>query len=124
LRRLLEEHPDVTAMVAPQDQSVIGVLKAAQVKGKRIPDDLSVIGMVSELMSEMATPPLATISFPAEEMGTVAARMLIDRIDRGRLTPEQVLVRPELTVRGSTGSPCSMKRATGRSIGHGPGPRA
>ncbi len=96
---------------------MIGVLKAAQATGRRIPDDLSVIGMVSELMSEMATPPLTTISFPADEMGTVAARMLIDRMDRGRTTPEQVLVRPELTVRGSTGSSRGTARATRRSVG-------
>jgi DNA-binding LacI/PurR family transcriptional regulator len=123
-QRLFEEHPDVTAMVAPQDQSVIGVLKAAQATGRRIPDDLSVIGMVSELMSEMATPPLTTISFPADEMGTVAAGMLIDRMDRGRTTPEQVLVRPELTVRGSTGSSRGMGRATRRSVGTRQGDRS
>ena len=116
-QRLIEEHPDVTAMVAPQEQSVIGVLKAAQARGKRIPDDLSVIGMVSDPMSEMATPPLTTISFPAEEMGENAARLLIDRIDRGRTTPEQVFVRPELTLKGSTGSPRDMGRADRGPVG-------
>ena len=117
-QRLLEEHPDVTAMVAPQEQSVIGVLKAAQARGKRIPDDLSVIGMVSELMSEMATPPLTTISFPADEMGTVAARMLIDRIDRGRRHPSR-----SSSARSSRSGAARGARGTARAtaVRSGPG---
>lgn len=99
---LLDEHPEMTALLAPQEQSVIGILKAAQARAMRIPDDLSVVAMLAELMSELATPPLTTIGFPADEMGGVAARMLLDRLDHGRTSPEQVLVRPELTVRGST----------------------
>ena len=59
------------------------------------PTTLSVVGMVSEPMAEIATPPLTTISFPADEMGDVAARILLDRVVRGRTAPEQVLVRPD-----------------------------
>lgn len=102
-QRMLEEHPDITALVAPQEQSVIGVLKATQRRAMRVPADLSVIGMVSESMSEMATPPLTTISFPADEMGSAAARMLLGRIERGRPASEHTFVRPDLTIRGSTG---------------------
>lgn len=104
-QRLLEEHPDITALVALQDQSVIGSLQAARALGLRIPDDLSIVGMTSEPMAEMATPPLTTVSFPEREMGRTAARMLLDVLDRGRTTPEQAFVKPELTVRGSTGGP-------------------
>jgi len=103
--RLLDDHPDVTAFIAPQEQSVIGVLKMAQARGMSIPADVSVVGMVSEPMGEIATPPLTTIGFPADEMGSVAARILLGRLDGGRSAPEQILVRPELTVRGSTGRP-------------------
>jgi DNA-binding LacI/PurR family transcriptional regulator len=104
-QRLLDDHPDITALVAPQEQSAIGILKAAQARGTRIPDELSVVAMLSESMSELATPPLTTIGFPADKMGGEAARILLDRLDHGRTDPEQMLVRPELTVRGSTGTP-------------------
>ena len=103
--RLLDEHPDITALVAPQEQSVIGALKAAQARGMRVPEMLSVVGMVSEPMAEIATPALTTINFPADEMGDVAARILLGRVVGGRTAPEQVLVRPTLTVRDSTGKP-------------------
>ncbi len=101
--RLLTEHPEVSAFVAPQEQSVIGVLKAAQAHGLRVPADLSVVAMLTESVAELATPALTTIGFPADELGTVAARMLLDRLDRGRTEPEQVLVPSRLVVRGSSG---------------------
>ncbi len=100
--RLLDENPGVTALIAPQELSVIGVIKAAQSRGIRIPEQLAVIGIAGELLAEVATPPLTTISFPAEEMGEIAARILLKRIDAGSGQPEQVYVEPTLTVRGST----------------------
>jgi len=103
--QLLDEHPDTTALVAAQEQSVIGALKAARVRGMRVPEVLSVVGMVSEPMAEIATPALTTINFPADEMGDVAATILLGRVVGGRTAPEQVLVRPTLTVRDSTGTP-------------------
>jgi DNA-binding LacI/PurR family transcriptional regulator len=104
-QRLLDANEDVTAFIALQDQSVIGLLRAARARNLHIPDDLSIVGMVSELMAEMSTPPLTTISFPADEMGRTGARLLLARMGRGQAVAEQVLVPPELTVRDSTASP-------------------
>jgi len=101
--RLLEENPDVTALIALQEQSVVGIIKAAQASGTRIPDELSVIGIVGDSMAEVATPPLTTISFPAEEMGERAARILLERIDHRLAAPQQAYVEPTITIRGSTG---------------------
>lgn len=101
--RLLDEHPDVTALIAPQEQSVIGVIKAAQSRGTRIPEELSVIGIVGDSMAEVATPPLTTISFPAEEIGGLAARILLERIELDLAAPQQAYVEPTITIRGSTG---------------------
>jgi DNA-binding LacI/PurR family transcriptional regulator len=104
-QRLLERHGDITALLALQDQSVIGLLKATRARALRVPDDLSIVGMVSEPMAEMATPPLTTVSFPADELGSIGARMLIDRLDRNQPSAQQELVRPELTIRSSTAHP-------------------
>jgi DNA-binding LacI/PurR family transcriptional regulator len=103
-QRLLDAHEDISAFIALQEQSVIGLLKAARARDLHIPDDLSIVGMVSEPMAEMSTPPLTTISFPADEMGRTAARLLLERMDRGQARAEQVLVPPGLTVRDSTAS--------------------
>jgi LacI family transcriptional regulator len=104
-RHLLKEHPDITALTALQDQSVIGAVKATRALGLRVPGDLSIVGMVSDPMAEIATPPMTTVRSPADEMGRTGARLLLDRMVRLQAEAEQVLVRPELTIRGSTANP-------------------
>jgi LacI family transcriptional regulator len=103
--RLLDSHPDLTAMIAPQQQSVIGVLKVCYTRGIIVPRDLSVVAVLSDPMSELATPPLTSINFPAEELGRAAAQILVDRLDRGVTEVRQVFLRSELTVRGTTAQP-------------------
>jgi DNA-binding LacI/PurR family transcriptional regulator len=94
-----------TAVIAPSEKAAIGILQAAYAAGVVIPRDLSVVAMLGEGASELATPPLTTVSFPADEMGRTAAELLIGHLDRGDRTARQVLVRPTLTVRGSTAAP-------------------
>ena len=105
--RLLDDHPEVTAVIAPQELSAVGVLRACHARGMTIPHDLSVIAMIGDSMSELATPPLTTINFPAEELGRTAARNLVDRLDSGDATLRQVFIRPGLTVRGTTAPPAA-----------------
>jgi len=103
VQQLLAENPPLTAIVTPQESCVIGVLKAIRARGLRVPDDISVIGLLNESMSELATPPLTTISFPAAELGREAARILLGLLAGTLTTPQQILIRPDLIVRGSTG---------------------
>jgi DNA-binding LacI/PurR family transcriptional regulator len=105
--RLLDDHPEVTAVIAPQELSAVGVLRACHARGLTIPHDLSVIAMIGDSMSELATPPLTTIDFPAEELGRTAARTLVDRLDGGDATARQIFVLPGLTVRGTTAPPAA-----------------
>jgi DNA-binding LacI/PurR family transcriptional regulator len=100
---LLTEHPDITAIVTPQEIGVYGVIKAIQAKGLQVPDDISIIGLFNEEMSELIVPPLTTIDFPAHEMGAEATRILIGQMTGELSDTRQVLLRPELTIRGSTG---------------------
>lgn len=61
--------------------------------------------MLSEMSGELATPPLTTLAFPADELGRSAARMLIGMLTQGEPAGEQLLVRTELRVGGSTAAP-------------------
>jgi LacI family transcriptional regulator len=63
---------------------------------------MSVVTVLSDPMSELATPPLTSINFPAEELGRAAAEILVDRLDNDITESRQVFLRPELTVRGTT----------------------
>jgi DNA-binding LacI/PurR family transcriptional regulator len=103
--QLLDAHPDLSALIAPQEQSVIGVLKVCYARGITIPRDLSLVAVLADPMSELSTPPLTTIPFPAEELGRVAAQILVDRLDREDPAPRQVFLRPALAVRGTTAPP-------------------
>lgn len=100
---LLTDHPGMTAIVAPQEIGVPGVLKAIQASGLRVPEDLSIIALFNDSMSELITPPLSTISFPAHDMGYQAARILIGHMTGELTEPQQVLLRPELNIRRSAG---------------------
>jgi DNA-binding LacI/PurR family transcriptional regulator len=99
----LNENPHLTAIVTPQEHCVIDLLKAVRAQSWRVSDDISIIGPLNESMSELATPPLTTIRFPDAELGLEAARILLGHLDGTLTTPQQVLIRPELMVRGSTG---------------------
>jgi len=107
--RMLECHPEVTALIAPSDLSAVAALRATQTRGLRIPDEVSVIAILGEMSGEIATPPLTTVAFPAEEMGSEAARILIGKLARSGPPVEQVLLKTELHVRGSTSAPRTAK---------------
>lgn len=100
---LLAQHPEITALVTPQDSGVPGILKAIAAQGLRIPNDISVVGLLDESIAEMTTPPLTALSFTSKELGFIAVDLLIDQLDDGDTEPQQVLVQPQLHVRGSTG---------------------
>ena len=103
LLHMLTAHPGMTAVIAPQEVAVPGLIKAIQARGLRVPEDISIIGLFNDAMSELITPPLSTISFPAHAMGYQAARILIGQMTGELTEPQQVLLRPELNIRGSTG---------------------
>jgi len=100
---LLGEHPDITAIVTPQEIGVSAVLKAIHSKGLQIPKDISIVGLLTESMSELITPPLTTISFPQHDMGYEATKILVSQLTGESTTPQQLLLKPQLIVRGSTG---------------------
>ena len=74
---MLREHPEITAIVTHQQLGVNRILKVIQSKNLRIPEDISVIGILNKSISEMITPPLTTINFTSHDMGYEAA----DKID-------------------------------------------
>lgn len=101
--QLLAEHPQITALVTPQDLGLPGILKAVTALGLHIPDDISIAGLLDEAVAEMTTPPLTALSFYSREMGEAAVDMLVAHLNDDSLPPQQLLIRPQLHVRGSTG---------------------
>ena len=94
-----------TAVFAGNDLIAIGAICAAAEAGLRIPADLSIIGFDDIALAAYTNPPLTTVAQPMNETGRLAARMLIDRIERPSRPAQRELVKPSFRVRQSTVAP-------------------
>jgi LacI family transcriptional regulator len=102
-RELLESATDLTALVAANDMLAVGCYGALDELDLRCPGDVSVIGFNDMPFVDRLRPPLSTVRFPHSQVGTEAARLLIERIDTGEGSPVKILfLAPELVIRGST----------------------
>jgi DNA-binding LacI/PurR family transcriptional regulator len=102
---LLTRGGDFTALVAFNDISAIGAIRAFMNHGHRVPEDISVVGFDDIQGAAFHNPSLTTIRQPLQQMGAVAARILLQRI-RGQATfPDVVPIHPELVIRESTCPP-------------------
>ncbi len=102
-KALLATGADFTAMYVSNDIMALGVLQALRSEGLRVPENVSLVGFDDAQFATAIDPPLTTVRKPRSQMGTEAARMLLERIDRGDSVPEEHVVLPtKLIVRGST----------------------
>jgi len=92
-----------TAIVCGSDLMALGAVHAAHDLGKQVPDDVSVVGFDDSPLIAYTDPPLTTVRQPVSDMGTAAAQALVSEIRGVRTTRSELLFRPELIVRGSTG---------------------
>lgn len=100
--RLLEDHPDTEAIYAGNDVMAVGALKAAQRMGKRVPEDLLIMGFDGIDWTEMVTPEISTMAQPIEEMGRQAAKLLLQQIEEGVTAPAKTVLHASLLTRQST----------------------
>jgi LacI family transcriptional regulator len=93
-----------SAVFAGSDYPAIGAMHAALAAGCRVPDDIAVVGMDDIEMSAHIHPPLTTVRVHYEEMGKVAARLLLDYMTHLPEQPRREVIAPELIVRASCGA--------------------
>lgn len=74
---LLSAEPRVTAVFVLNDMMALGALEAARAAGRRVPDDLSVVGFDGIPFSALANPPLTTVAQPIRQLGERAAELLL-----------------------------------------------
>lgn len=100
--KLLDQHPEVTAIFAGNDVMAFGAVRASLDRGLRIPEDLSLIGFDNIEFSSIIHPPLTTIHQPKYEMGQAAVEILLRLAgDKARRTPESRILGVELIERQS-----------------------
>lgn len=108
--RLVESGVEFTAILAATDEVAFGAVSALRSRGRRIPDDVSVVGMDDVPMAAHADPPLTTVRVPARELGSAAWRLLMAN-DCADDAGDEGCVPFELVVRGSTAPPGGSPRS-------------
>ncbi len=91
-----------TAIFCANDITAISVLRLLRKKGLRVPADISLMGADDIPMSSVVTPSLSTVSVPKGDMGRLAIRVLIDRINKMHRLPMKIFLPYKLIIREST----------------------
>ncbi len=94
-----------TAIFASNDVSAFGVMEAVRDHGKRIPDDVSIVGFDDIPQAAQVNPPLTTVRQPLEQMGRQAARMLLEIMEDPERPVGRLELPTELVIRNSTATP-------------------
>jgi len=103
---LLLERDRATAVICFDDHVALEVIRELYARGRRIPEDMSVVGVDDlALVAEYAAPPLTTVKLPFEGMGEAAGELLLRRLESPGREFEHVILNEELVVRASTAPP-------------------
>lgn len=102
-RRLIESGRPFTGIFAQNDQMAVGAIRALRESGRRVPGDVSVIGFDDIPLASYFDPPLTTLRQPLEELGSLAARLLVEMVLDPARPPAQVLIPARLIERASCG---------------------
>jgi LacI family transcriptional regulator len=104
MQALLSIRPRVDAVFAANDPAAIGAMKAIWDAGRKVPEDVAVIGAGDIAMGDMLRVPLSTVSWSRDEQGRAAAQLLLDRIDGGgrQARPQRIVIPPRLVARQSS----------------------
>lgn len=101
----LARRDDVSAIFVGGDQMALGVLRAMSEAGRRVPDEVSVVGFGGIPEGEFFRPPLTTVGQNFTEIGRRGAELLQAEIEAGGVAPVHETIPAELIVRASTGAP-------------------
>jgi DNA-binding LacI/PurR family transcriptional regulator len=106
--------PRFTALFAFNDISAIGAIRALRESGRRVPDDVSVVGFDDIQAAAYQNPALTTVRQPLRRMGELAAQTITNRVESGTADPHPrtISVDPELIVRETT-APATPPQANG-----------
>jgi LacI family transcriptional regulator len=106
---LLRSRVKFTALVAFDDLTALGAIRAMGCAGRSAPRDCSIIGFDDVPLAALSTPGITTIRQPMEEMGSAATNRLLDVLRetsaQGEVPTDLELLPPSLVLRDSTSQP-------------------
>jgi LacI family transcriptional regulator len=101
-RKLMASGAPFTALLAFNDITAIGAIRALQEAGRRVPRDVSVVGFDDIESAAYQNPPLTTVRQPLRKMGKMAAQTVLRKISEPAYDRAQIIVEPELVIRETT----------------------
>lgn len=101
----LADEPTCTAVFSANDQMALGLLRAFHERGRRVPDDVSVVGFDDLPDTDAYTPPLTTVHQDFAEVGRRCVELVVRQLGARRSLPGRTLVGSRLVVRQSTAPP-------------------
>jgi DNA-binding LacI/PurR family transcriptional regulator len=122
-QKLLAAGKRFTALFAFNDISAMGAIRALHESGRSVPGDLSVVGFDDIESAAYQNPGLTTVQQPLRKMGRTAAETVLRRIaaaaNRSLATPTQIIIEPELIVRGTTAAIAAQTRVRAKILRSG-----
>ena len=101
----LQKHPEVTALFCCNDWVAIGVMNALKAAGRRVPEDISIIGFDNINLAHHVSPALTTMRVDKRGMGRLALDLLLNRLKHPEMGQLKMVMRPNLIVRESVAPP-------------------
>jgi LacI family transcriptional regulator len=101
-QELLRRNRPFTALFAYNDNSAIAGMRVFQDAGLRVPEDVSVVGFDDIQPASYTRPTLTTVRQPLQEMGEIAARTILSRIEERAEYAPVIAIQPQFVVRRST----------------------
>jgi DNA-binding LacI/PurR family transcriptional regulator len=87
MRDLLARAPELDAVFAASDLMALGALRALREAGRRVPEDVAIVGFDDSPLAGQTEPPLTSVHQPVEAMGREMARLLVDLIAGEQVDP-------------------------------------
>ncbi|POX48094.1 LacI family transcriptional regulator [Streptomyces sp. Ru71] len=101
MAELLRRHPEVDGVLAASDTTAAGALAALRAAGRRVPEDVAVIGFDDFALATGTEPQLTTVRQPLEEIGRTLVRLLLEEMEEPSVAWRHVILRTELVLRRS-----------------------
>ena len=100
-RRILAEHPEIDGIIYSVDLLAIGGLQELKHQGRKVPEDVAVMGVDNTLYGKVCTPQLSTLDNKLVEVSKNACRMLLDALEKKEVSHRMMLL-TEIIVRETT----------------------
>ena len=102
MERLLRDRPDLDAVFCASDLMAVAALDVLQAAGRRVPEDVAIVGYDDSPIATTTRPALTSVRQPIEEMGREMVSLLAGTIERTDRIPRHVVLTTELIARASS----------------------